>query len=116
MRARHEQLGLLFAGLCALSGAFVPAMAKLTTGGAEPLFVAASSNLFAAAAAAVLLAARGELGALVERRRAPGLLAIGALGTAAAHYLFYLGASRTSAITATLCLQTEPAYALVLAW
>ena len=47
-------------------------------------------------------AARGELDTLVDRRRAPRLLAIGALGTAAAHYLFYLGASRTSAITRSL--------------
>ena len=116
MRTRQERLGLLFAGLCALNGAFFPAMAKLTTGLMDPLFVAAASNLFAAAGAVVLLAARGGLGTMVHRRLAPRLLAIGALGTAAAHYLFYLGTSRTSAIVATLCLQIEPAYALLLAW
>lgn len=114
--AHVERLGLLFAGLCALNGAFVPAVAKLTTGRAEPLFVAAASNLFAAVAAAVLLAARGELGVVFRRPHAPRLLVIGALGTAVAHLLFYLGASRTSAIVTTLCLQSEPACSLLLSW
>lgn len=113
---QNERVGLLFAMLCALNGAFVPAVAKLTTGRAEPLFVAAASNLFAAIGAAVLLAARGELGVVFQPRLAPRLLAIGALGTTTAHLLFYLGASRTSAIVATLCLQCEPAYSLLLAW
>jgi O-acetylserine/cysteine efflux transporter len=115
-RAGQERQGLLFAALCALNAAFVPAVAKLTTGRAEALFVAAASNLFAGLGAALLLAARGELGLMVRRGLAPRLLAIGALGTTGAHLLFYLGASRTSAIVATLCLQIEPAYALVLAW
>lgn len=112
----QDRLGLLFAGLCALNGAFVPAVAKLTTGRADALFVAAVSNLFAAAAAASVLWLRGELYSVVQRGRAWQLLAIGTLGTAVAHLLFYLGASRTSAIVATLCLQIEPAYALLLAW
>ena len=116
VRAPQEGTGLLFAGLCALNGAFVPAVAKLTTGRADALFVAAASNLFAAAAAALTLWARGELGRLVRGDLAPRLIAIGALGTTAAHLLFYLGASRTSAIVTMLCLQIEPAYALLLAW
>lgn len=116
MRAPADRLGLLFAGLCALNGAFVPAVAKLTTGRADALLVAAVSNGCAALAALVVLAWRGQLGQLTARRLAPRLLAIGALGTATAHLLFYLGASRTSAIVATLCLQIEPAYALLLTW
>ena len=115
-RGGEQRLGLLAAALCALTGAFAPAVAKLTTAQASPLLVAAASNLFAAIAAAVLLAGRGELGWLVERPRAWRLVAIAALGTGAAHLLFYLGASRTTAIVATLCLQVEPAYSLLLAW
>lgn len=115
-RGGEERLGLLAAALCALNGAFVPAVAKLTTGQASPLLVAAASNLCAAVAALALLALRGELGWLVERPRAWRLVVIAALGTGAAHLLFYLGASRTSAIVATLCLQIEPAYSLLLAW
>ena len=57
MRAPQERLGLLFAGLCALSGAFVPALAKLTTGRADAWFVAAASNLCAAVGAALLVPA-----------------------------------------------------------
>jgi len=114
--AAQERLGLLCAGLCALNGAFVPAVAKLTTGRADALFVAAVSNLFAAAAAASALWLRGELHAVMQRGRAWQLFAVGTLGTAVAHLLFYLGASRTTAIVATLCLQIEPAYALLLAW
>lgn len=115
-RGGEERLGLLAAALCALNGAFVPAVAKLTTNAASPMLVAAASNLFAAVAALALLAARGELARLVERPRAWRLVAIAALGTGAAHLLFYLGASRTTAIVATLCLQVEPAYSLLLAW
>ena len=116
MSAREERLGLLGAALCALNGAFIPAVAKLTTGHASPLFVAAASNLFAAIAAIALLAIRGELRWLVDRRRAWRLLAIAALGTGAAHLLLYWGASRTNAIVTTLCLQIEPAYSLLLSW
>jgi drug/metabolite transporter (DMT)-like permease len=116
MTPRDERLGLLFAALCALNGAFVPAVAKLTTGRASPLFVAAASNLFAGLCAALVLAGRRQLPLLWQPRIAPRLVLIGFLGTTAAHFLFYLGASRTTAIEATLCLQTEPAYALLLTW
>jgi drug/metabolite transporter (DMT)-like permease len=113
---QEERLGLLFAALCALNGAFVPAVAKLTTGHAAPLFVAAVTSEFGGVCAAIVLALRGELRGLVRPTVGPRLVAIGALGTAGAHFLFFLGASRASAIDAVLCLQIEPAYALLLAW
>lgn len=113
---RRERAGLAYAALCAINGAFVPAFAKLTTGLGDPLLVAAVTSLFAAACGFAIVAARGELAVLVGRRTAPRLLLIAALGTGAAFYLFFLGASRSSAIDTVLCLQTEPAYALVLAW
>ena len=113
---RHERLGLLFAAACALDAALVPAVAKLTTARADPLFVAAVSNCFAGLTAAVLLAARGELGMVVQPRLVGRLVAIAALATVAAHLLLYFGASRTSAIVTTLCLQIEPVYSLLLAW
>ena len=116
MRSRDEGLGLVFAGLCALNGAFVPAVAKLTTSRAEPLFVAGASNAFAAFVAVLVLQRRRELGLLWRRPVGPRLLLIGALGTAAAHFLFYTGTSRTNAIETTLCLQCEPAYSLLLTW
>lgn len=115
MTRGQERSGLVFAGLCALNGAFVPAFAKLTTGAADGLFVAAATSVFAGLAAVVLLALRGELGRLFARARLPYLLAIGALGTAVTFFLFFEGARRTSAITAALCLQIEPVYSLVLA-
>jgi drug/metabolite transporter (DMT)-like permease len=113
---RQERLGLLFAALCAVNAAFYPAMTKLITGRGDALFVAAASNLFAGLCAIVPLALRGELGLLVRRGLAVRLLAIAALGTAAANLLFYLGTTRSNAIVATLCVQIEPAYSLVLAW
>lgn len=115
MTRGQERSGLVFAGLCAVNGAFVPGFAKLTTGAADGLFVAAVTSVFAALAAVVLLLARGELGRLFARERLPLLLAIGALGTAVTFFLFYEGARRTSAITTALCLQIEPVYSLVLA-
>lgn len=115
MTRRQERSGLVFAALCALNGAFVPAFAKLTTGSADGLFVAAATSVFAGLAAAVVLAARRELGLLFARGRLPLLLAIGALGTAITFFLFFEGARRTSAITTALCLQVEPVYSLLLA-
>ncbi len=98
-----------------LVGAFVPAFAKLTTGRADALFVATVTSLFGGLAALVLLGARGQLGALADRRTAPRLVLVGALGTSAAYFLFFEGARRTTSIDAVLCLQAESAYALVLA-
>src|SRR5262245_44770058 len=97
MDRRHELAGLGFASLCIATGAFVAAFAKLTTGRADALSVAAATNLFAGATACAWLAWRGELGRLVERRIAPRLVLVGALGTAATALLFFEGASRTRA-------------------
>lgn len=112
----QERSGLIFAALCAVNGAFVPAFAKLTTGYGDAFFVAASTTAFAGTCALAVLYARGELRVLLARGTGPRLAIIGALGTAAAQYLFFFGASGASAIDTVLCLQIEPAYALALAW
>ena len=109
-------MGLLFAALCAMNSAFVPALAKLTTGRADPFFVAAATAGFGGAFAAVLLALRGELGGLFRAERGPKLALLGALGTGLAFFLFFAGAQRASAIETALCLQVEPAYSLLLSW
>jgi drug/metabolite transporter (DMT)-like permease len=108
--------GLVFAGLCAVNGAFVPAVAKLTTDRADPLFVAAVTTLFAGLAAALALGTRGELSRLLQRETAPVLILLGALGTTIPFVLFFVGTRRTSAIEAVLCLQAEPVYSLIVAW
>jgi drug/metabolite transporter (DMT)-like permease len=115
MSHRQEHIGLLCAALCAINGAFVPAVAKLTTGRGDPFFVAMATTLFAGAFALLMLAWRGDLGALA-RGGAPRLFVVGTLGTAAAFLLFFWGTRRTSAIETVLCLQTEPAYSLLLTW
>lgn len=114
--ASVERSGLVFAGLCAVSGAFVPAVAKLTTGRADPLAVAALTTLFGAAAAVLVLGVRGELALMVRRDLAPRLLAVATLGTTLAFFLYFEGVRRTSAIDAVLCLQIEPVYAIVVSW
>jgi len=115
-RDRGETAGLVFAGLCALNGAFVPAVARLTSVQADALLVATVTSLFAAVLALVVLVVRGELGVMVARGTGPRLALVGGLGTAVAFVLFYTGTSRTSAIEAALCLQVEPVYALIGAW
>lgn len=114
--ARTERRGLAFAALCALNGAFVPGVAKLSTGHADPLLVAALTTLFGAGAAATVLGVRGELALLLRRETAPRLALIGALGTALAFFLYFQGVRRTSAIDAALCLQIEPVYAILVSW
>ncbi len=104
---------MIFAGLCALNGALVPAFAKLTTGRADALFVASITTVFAGVFAALVLALRGDLNALFRAPQRGRLALVGALGTGLAFFLFYAGAQRTSAIDTALCLQIEPAYSLV---
>jgi len=116
MQAGQERAGLVFAALCALNSAFVPAIAKLTTGRADPFFVAAATGLFAGAGCAALLALRGELGELLRPGRWPKLVLLGALGTSLAFFLFFAGAQRSTAIETALALQVEPAYSLLLSW
>jgi drug/metabolite transporter (DMT)-like permease len=116
MKPDGERAGLGFAGLCALNGAFVAPVARLTTERGDPLFVAAVTTLFGGLTAAVVLAASGQLGALLRGRDALVLALLGALGTMVPNLLFFVGTSRTSALDAVLCLQTEPVYSLLLAW
>jgi drug/metabolite transporter (DMT)-like permease len=111
-----ERIGLVFAGLSVLNGAFVPAVAKLTTTGADPLFAATATTVFGALAAGAVLAARGELGWLARPREGPRLALVGLLGTTLAYLLFFEGSRRTSAIDTALCLQSEPLYSLLFAW
>jgi drug/metabolite transporter (DMT)-like permease len=113
--AAAERAGLVFAGLCAALGALAPGFAKLTTNALDGLSAAAVTTAFGALAGVVLVAWRGELGRLADRRTAPRLAAMGALGTGGAFFLFFQGAQRTSAIETALCLQVEPAYSLLLA-
>lgn len=94
----------------------MPAFAKLTTGRADPFLVAAATGLFAGIGCAVLLAARGELAELWRPGRWPTLVGLGALGTGLAFFLFFAGASRSTAIETALVLQVEPAYSLLLTW
>ena len=108
---RVERAGLIFAGLCVLSSSSVAAVAQLTTRGLEPLFVATATTLFGAVAAVALLALRGQLGWLASRHT-PRLALIGLFGTTLAYLLFFEGAKRATAIDTTLCLQTEPLYAM----
>ena len=75
MTAGQERAGLVFAALCALNGAFVPAFAKLTTGRADPFFVAAATGVFAGIGCAVLLSLRGQLPELWRAGRGPKLAA-----------------------------------------
>lgn len=115
-RNASEKAGLVFAGLCALNGAFVPAVARLTSVQTDPLLVATVSSVLAGLFALVVLAARGELGVLFAPATAPRLALVGLLGTALAFVIFYTGARRATAIEAALGLQVEPVYSLFGAW
>src|SRR5262249_32979930 len=114
-RHAQERAGLVFAGLCALNGAFNPGFAKLMTTALPGLTVAAFTTLFGAIAAVLVLAAKRELAGLLDPRTSPRFAAMGALGTGLAFFLFFEGAQRSSAIETALCLQVEPVYSLVLA-
>jgi drug/metabolite transporter (DMT)-like permease len=116
MTRGSERAGLGFAGLCALSGAFMTPVARLVTERGDPLFVAAATTCLGGLAAVVVLASQGQLRALVRGTDAAWFALLGALGTMLPNLLFFVGTSRTSALDAVLCLQVEPAYSLLLAW
>jgi len=116
MSRQQERLGLMFAALCALNGAFVPAVAKLTTNRGSALFVAMMSSGFAALFGAFVLLVRRELSVLGQRDTTLRLAATGTLGTGFAFLLFFIGAQRTSPIESVLCLQIEPLYSVIFAW
>ena len=113
MRRGTELTGLALAGYCVVSGSFVPAVAKLTTHAASGLTIALFTSAFAGIMALAFLVARGQLALLFHRRDFLTLLAVGALGTAAAFFLYYSGAKRVTAIETALCVQTEPLYSLL---
>ncbi len=113
---REERLGLVYAALCAGLGAFTAPISKLSTSLADASFVAAFATLCGGAFACLHLGRRGELGLLLRRDTGPGLLGLAFLGTGVAFLLFFEGSQRTTAIEATLCLQSEPAFSLILAW
>lgn len=117
--ARHrarERCGILFAIVCAMNGAFVPAVANVTTRGSDPFAVTVVTTWFAAAAALVVLVLRGRLHALLSPAYALRLASLGALGTGLAFTLFFAGAARSTAVDTVLCLQIEPVYSLLLSW
>ena len=112
----RERAGLVFAALCAFNGAFTASISKLNTNLADASFVAATITVLGALCSAAQLAWRGELAVLARRSLAPQLIAVGFLGTAVAFLLFFEGSQRSSGIEIALCIQSEPAYALLLAW
>ena len=113
MKHGSERAGLLFAAYCVANGAFVPAVAKLTTVDASGLAIALWTSVFAGICGLSLLAWHGELRQLFAARTAPVLVAVGALGTALAFILYFEGAKRASAIDTAVCVQTEPLFALI---
>ena len=114
--ASRERTGLVFAGLCALNGAFVPSVAKLTTTYGSPLFVATATTLFAALFACAVGVVRGDWRTLFTPRVGWRLALIGVLGTAIAFTTLYAGTKRSTAVETILCLQIEPLYSLLAAW
>ena len=114
--ASRERTGLVFAALCALNGAFVPSVAKLTTNYGSPLFVATATTVFAALFACMVAVVRGEWRPLFAARIGWRLALIGVLGTAIAFTTLYAGTKRSTAVETILCLQIEPLYSLFAAW
>ena len=112
----RERAGVLFALACAVNGAFVPAVAKITTAEAGGLAVALLTTAIAAAVAAGVLFARHGWREWWAQERRVALLALGVLGTGISFFLFFTGAKQATAIETVLCLQIEPVYSLLLAW
>lgn len=112
----QERAGVLFALACAVNGAFVPAVAKITTKEVGGLAVALLTTMLAAAVASGVLLVRGGWREWWASERRLALILLGVLGTGVSFSLFFTGAKQASAIETVLCLQIEPVYSLLLAW
>ncbi|MCX8071490.1 MAG: DMT family transporter [Candidatus Binatia bacterium] len=115
-RLSPERVGIVLVALCAVNGAFVPPVAKITTRAADPLAVTIATTWLAAATAVVILLVRRRLAVFFRPAVLFPLAVLGALGTSVAFVLFFTGAARASAIETLLCLQIEPVYSLLLSW
>jgi len=114
-RSRAFKAGVALAVANTIIGAGQPALTRWGAVNLDPLLFCTGAVVIAAVCSISLLQMRGELKLLFDRRFRLRLAAMSAVGTIATSLLVTFGMTRINAIAATILLQTEPVYSLLLA-
>lgn len=111
-----EQKGFIFALSDVFFAGLFPVITKFGVGFINPVFFAAISALIGAGFLIIVLKFRGELKQLFSRELVLNLLLIAFFGTFVTSILFFYGSTMTSGINASILLQVEPIYSIVLSF
>ncbi len=108
-------LGITMAAFCTITAAAQPALMRYGAVRLDPMLFAAGCAVVATLCVLPVVYARGELGALVDRRYRMRLLLLSIIGTVVTTLTLIFGLRRIDAVAGTLLLQSEPVYSLLLA-
>jgi len=111
-----ERKGLIFCVLEIILAGLFPVITKYGVGFVNPIFFAAISALVGAGFMLVVLRLRGELKKLFTREILGNLFLIGFFGTFLSSILFFTGSNMTSGVNASILLQTEPIFSIILSF
>ncbi|MGQ9722836.1 MAG: DMT family transporter [Candidatus Jordarchaeum sp.] len=111
-----EQKGFILCLLEILLAGLFPVITKYGVGFINPIFFAAISALLGAGFMLIILKFRKELKQLFTKELLKNLFLIGFFGTFLSSILFFIGSTMTSGINASILLQTEPIYSIVLSF
>jgi len=103
------------AALCTVAAATQPALMRFGATRLDPMLFAAGCAVVATLCVMPVVYARGEMGMLLDRRYRMRLLLLSIVGTVVTTLTLVFGLRRIDAVAATLLLQSEPVYSLLLA-
>jgi drug/metabolite transporter (DMT)-like permease len=115
VRARAFRIGVALAISNTIIGAGQPALTRWGAVNLDPLLFCTGAVVIASICSVSFMYRRGDLKLLFDRRFRVRLAAMSAIGTIATSLLLTFGMTRINAIAATILLQTEPVYSLMLA-
>jgi len=114
-RARAFQIGVALAITNTIIGAGQPALTRWGAVNLDPLLFCTGAVFVASICSVFFMYRRGDLGLLFDRRFRLRLAAMSAVGTVTTSLLLTFGMTRINAIAATILMQSEPVYSLMLA-
>jgi drug/metabolite transporter (DMT)-like permease len=114
-KAHHPDFaGLGFALMSVIISALQPVVMRYGAVNIDPILYCSASVIVAAVCVVSMLALKGELRILADRRYLPNLFALSMAGTVATSLTLIYGLQKIDAVAAVILLNSEPLYSLVL--
>jgi drug/metabolite transporter (DMT)-like permease len=110
----EETVGVILVLVSILFYGLEPIISKYTVNTVNPIFTATISIVFASVIPLLILVNKGMVGELIKRENILYLFFISFFGSVIALILFLVGVGMTSGISASLLLQIEPIYSVLL--